>query len=261
VSVKLADFGTSRSITNQYEPFNHTAALGTPLYMAPEILEHKSYSVKVDTYSFGVVLWTLYTRSEPWTELKRQWDIPRSVIKGKRPTIPNDCPETYAELMQDCWTHNAAERPEMSEVAKRLEEMFEAEAQLNRKYKEDDKGGEKGPSGRAATADPTRSTPGVHLGQMASTWEAGQRGDFKEQLDKAPDSENSDDDDDDYNEEEEYYNDEYEEPTGKGKERDGDDEADGGKKDDDVEKGKKKKKDKKKDDDLAREKRSRTGGI
>ncbi len=65
--------GGSRSITNQYEAFNHTAALGTPIYMAPEILEHKSYSVKVDVYSFGIMLWVMYTRREPYTEFKRQW--------------------------------------------------------------------------------------------------------------------------------------------------------------------------------------------
>jgi peroxidase len=247
VSVKLADFGTSRSITKQYEPFNHTAALGTPLYMAPEILEHKSYSVKVDTFSFGVVLWTLYTRSEPWTELKRQWDIPRNVIKGKRPAIPDDCPENFAELIQDCWAQDPDARPEMAEVAKRLEEMFEAELKLNRKYKEDDKGGEKGPSGRAATADPSRSTP-VSVGQMASTWEAGQRGDLKEQLDKAgSSSESSEDESSD------------EDDGGKGKEKEPQEDSD-----EDLEKGKDKKKDKKKDNNKGKERkdeRARTGGY
>lgn len=61
---------------------NHTAALGTPLYMAPEVLEHQPYSAKIDVYSFGVVLWVLYTRREPYTELKRQWGTPlRSSMK------------------------------------------------------------------------------------------------------------------------------------------------------------------------------------
>lgn len=62
-----------RSITSAQEPFNHTAALGTPLYMAPEILEHKPYSSKIDIFSFAVVLWVLYTRREPYADLKRQW--------------------------------------------------------------------------------------------------------------------------------------------------------------------------------------------
>jgi len=38
-----------------------------------QVLEHKPYSAKIDVYSFGIVLWVLYSRREPYTELKRQW--------------------------------------------------------------------------------------------------------------------------------------------------------------------------------------------
>ena len=110
VSCKIADFGTSRSITQAQEAFNHTAALGTPIYMAPEILEHKPYSAKIDVYSFGVMLWVLYTRREPYTELKRQWDIPKYVIKGNRPTVPDHCPDAFSSLMSQCWAHDPEDR-------------------------------------------------------------------------------------------------------------------------------------------------------
>lgn len=124
VTVKIADFGTSRSITQAQEPFNHTAALGTPIYMAPEILEHKPYSTKLDVYSFAVTLWVLYVRKEPYSELKHQWDIPVFVIKGHRPSIPDDCPEGYADLIQRCWAADPQQRPEMSEVVQTLESLF-----------------------------------------------------------------------------------------------------------------------------------------
>ena len=92
VSCKIADFGTSRSITQAQEAFNHTAALGTPIYMAPEILEHKPYSAKIDVYSFGIMLWVLYTRREPYTDIPRVWDIPPFVLQGGRPAVPSHCP-------------------------------------------------------------------------------------------------------------------------------------------------------------------------
>jgi serine/threonine protein kinase len=110
VSVKIADFGTSRSITQAQESFNHTAALGTPIYMAPEILEHKPYSAKIDVYSFGIMLWVLYTRREPYTELKRQWDIPKYVVKGNRPSIPDHCPDGFSSLITQCWAHDPQDR-------------------------------------------------------------------------------------------------------------------------------------------------------
>jgi serine/threonine-protein kinase ULK/ATG1 len=72
------------------ELLNHTAALGTPLYMAPEVLEHQPYSAKIDVYSFGVMLWVLYTRREPYTELKRQW--------GKFASYPSATQRSGVEL-------------------------------------------------------------------------------------------------------------------------------------------------------------------
>lgn len=55
---KVADFGFSclydNSGVNKLK--DH---LGTPAYMAPEILNHKSYDEKVDVYAFGVVIFML----------------------------------------------------------------------------------------------------------------------------------------------------------------------------------------------------------
>jgi hypothetical protein len=44
------------------------------------VLEHKPYSAKIDVYSFGIVLWVLYSRREPYTELKRQWGSVSSLL-------------------------------------------------------------------------------------------------------------------------------------------------------------------------------------
>lgn len=50
---KVADFGLSRSP----EAEMMTMCLGTLHWMAPELLDNKQYSLKVDVYSFGIVLW------------------------------------------------------------------------------------------------------------------------------------------------------------------------------------------------------------
>ncbi|ELR16527.1 protein kinase domain containing protein [Acanthamoeba castellanii str. Neff] len=175
VSCKIADFGTSRSITQAQEAFNHTAALGTPIYMAPEILEHKPYSAKIDVYSFGVMLWVLYTRREPYTELKRQWDIPKYVIKGNRPTVPDHCPEPLRELFNQCWTHDPRDRLDMSEVVTLLEKLFEEEKALKGQRNEAERGGRKArASGRAQTARGFDEEEEERVG--ARTWEGGRKG-------------------------------------------------------------------------------------
>jgi tRNA A-37 threonylcarbamoyl transferase component Bud32 len=127
VSCKIADFGTSRSMTQTREEYNHTAALGTPIYMAPEIYERVPYSAKVDVYSFGIMLWVLYTRKEPYADIPRVWDIPPHVMAGGRPAIPSRCPGALGELMDKCWTHVPSERPDMYDVVHTLDALFEAE--------------------------------------------------------------------------------------------------------------------------------------
>jgi proprotein convertase subtilisin/kexin type 5 len=52
VAAKLTDFGTSRAVsklTNQY-----TTGIGTPSYMAPEILSKKPYDTKADVYRYDM---------------------------------------------------------------------------------------------------------------------------------------------------------------------------------------------------------------
>lgn len=52
----------------------------------------------------------LYTRREPYTEFKRQWDIPRHVVKGGRPVLPGHCPDSLGSLIERCWSHDPEDR-------------------------------------------------------------------------------------------------------------------------------------------------------
>ena len=54
-NVKVADFGLS-VLMKEFDP---TVRCGTPGYVAPEVLESKSYDYKADMFSIGVVLYIL----------------------------------------------------------------------------------------------------------------------------------------------------------------------------------------------------------
>ena len=41
-------------------------AMGTPLWMAPEVMLFKPFNEKVDVYSFGIVLWEIVMRQAPF---------------------------------------------------------------------------------------------------------------------------------------------------------------------------------------------------
>lgn len=62
--IVLMDFGTSRMLDTTSDAFTHDE-VGTPLYMAPELLLGGKASVRSDIYSVGVLLYRLVTGSVP----------------------------------------------------------------------------------------------------------------------------------------------------------------------------------------------------
>lgn len=53
--IRLGDFGIARLLDNTRAKV-HTM-VGTPYYLAPELLENKPYSFKGDVWSLGIILY------------------------------------------------------------------------------------------------------------------------------------------------------------------------------------------------------------
>jgi cGMP-dependent protein kinase len=53
--VKVIDFGTSKEITD----FTHTI-IGTPHYIAPEVLYGRGYSLSSDVWSLGICMYEIF---------------------------------------------------------------------------------------------------------------------------------------------------------------------------------------------------------
>jgi serine/threonine-protein kinase ULK/ATG1 len=62
--LKIADFGLARSI--QPQGLAETLC-GSPLYMAPEIMQSWKYDAKADLWSVGTILFELVTRKPPFS--------------------------------------------------------------------------------------------------------------------------------------------------------------------------------------------------
>ena len=63
--MKLADFGLAKFVENS-ENVLLRSCVGTPLYMAPQILRNESYTPKCDVWSVGVVFYELLFGCQPW---------------------------------------------------------------------------------------------------------------------------------------------------------------------------------------------------
>lgn len=121
---KVADFGVSTvnpTITRQM------TCIGTPIYMAPEVLQKESYSARADVYSFGVVLCELFTSRQPYSD--PPFDTMNMPIlthhileKNARPTI-EDLHPTLQNLIEECWSADPYARPTFDEIINRLKRL------------------------------------------------------------------------------------------------------------------------------------------
>ena len=62
--VKLCDFGFARALSAATVMV--TSIKGTPLYMAPEVVQHKPYDHRADLWSLGVILYELFVGEPPF---------------------------------------------------------------------------------------------------------------------------------------------------------------------------------------------------
>ncbi|KAM1998373.1 hypothetical protein ACFX1R_006764 [Malus domestica] len=89
-------------------------------YMAPEVLDGRTYNPKCDVYSFGICLWEIYC-CDLYSPNLSFADVSSAVVQQNlRPEIPRRCPRTLASVMRKCWDTSPDERPEMEEVVKLL---------------------------------------------------------------------------------------------------------------------------------------------
>lgn len=116
--LKICDFGT---VTDKATLMSNNR--GTASWMAPEVFESSDYSEKCDVFSFGIILWELVARKQPFVDLQQAFRIQWSVYKGTRPPLVKDCPKPIEDLMVSCWAENPSERPPMDLVVEVMHDL------------------------------------------------------------------------------------------------------------------------------------------
>jgi hypothetical protein len=72
--------------------------------------------------SFGIVLWELLTRREPFDDV-HPVRAALQVMDGIRPELPADLNPELRSLIQDCWHQEPDQRPTFHEIRLRLESV------------------------------------------------------------------------------------------------------------------------------------------
>lgn len=90
-----------------------------------------AYSHKVDVFSFAILAYEVLARRRAYDDVLLTMDqVARNVsTKGLRPPIPRKWPPALTQLLEACWSGDAAARPEFDQLVERLEALLsEAEA-------------------------------------------------------------------------------------------------------------------------------------
>nr|XP_047928796.1 vascular endothelial growth factor receptor 1 isoform X3 [Anser cygnoides]XP_047928797.1 vascular endothelial growth factor receptor 1 isoform X4 [Anser cygnoides] len=99
-------------------------------WMAPESIFDKIYNTKSDVWSYGVLLWEIFSLgASPYPGVQIDEDFCSRLKEGTRMRAPEQATEEIYQIMMDCWRSNPNERPRFSELVKRLGDLLQANVQ------------------------------------------------------------------------------------------------------------------------------------
>ena len=123
--------------------------VGTPIYVAPEVVMSGRYTKKIDSYSYGVCI-VACVRSEENIARFFQHGLRRKMKKknimglgmgmlakrvnerGWRPELPTALFSWLKKLIEACWDQDPEKRPDFDEIVERMNGVVRSEIELQR---------------------------------------------------------------------------------------------------------------------------------
>ncbi|KAG9486732.1 hypothetical protein GDO78_006879 [Eleutherodactylus coqui] len=135
--VKIGDFGLTKVLPQDKEYYKVKEPGESPIFWyAPESLTESKFSVASDVWSFGVVVYELFTYSEknksPPSEFMKMigsdkqgqmivFHLIELLKNSGRLPQPDGCPSEIYLLMTECWNNNISQRPSFKDLTVKVE--------------------------------------------------------------------------------------------------------------------------------------------
>jgi len=125
---KVCDFGISRV----KEMTATMTQVGTPQWMAREILLGQKYSEKADVYSFGVIIWETIFIKKPYEGIHPLRVISMVAHEAYKLPVSNEqIPEELQLLIKKCFSNQPQKRPDFNEIVSTLEKFHQTGGDSN----------------------------------------------------------------------------------------------------------------------------------
>ncbi|KAI8914316.1 kinase-like domain-containing protein [Gorgonomyces haynaldii] len=112
---KLADFGVAGQLADHSS--KRVTVVGTPYWMAPEVIQEVGYGTNADVWSLGITCIEMAEGRPPYHDIHPMRAI--FIIPSKPPPTletPEDFSEVFCDFIARCLTKNPAKRPTAREL-------------------------------------------------------------------------------------------------------------------------------------------------
>lgn len=141
--MKVVEFGLNKDVNSQdYFRVGRNQDVLLPVrWMAPEAIKNRVFTVESDVWSFGVLVWEIFTfGARPYAGMSNGEAI-GAIVKCRRLERPRECPDDVVGVMNQCWNPDPTKRPRFFYLHKMLSALAktnESEEEEKDDEKDDD---------------------------------------------------------------------------------------------------------------------------
>nr|XP_056707634.1 vascular endothelial growth factor receptor 3 isoform X4 [Euleptes europaea] len=128
--VKICDFGLARDIYKDPDYVRKGSARLPLKWMAPESIFDKVYTTQSDVWSFGVLLWEIFSLgASPYPGVQINEEFCQRLKDGTRMRAPEYATAEIYRIMLSCWYGDPKERPTFSDLVEILGDLLQENVQ------------------------------------------------------------------------------------------------------------------------------------